>query len=268
MSYPISEVARRTGFNASAIRYYEAEGIVPEPARTASGYRVYDERAVDRLVLVSRAKELGCTLQEIRELVQAWDTDECGPVKHHLRGFVAAKITEIQRHIAEQVALASQLQRAAATLASAPLDGPCDDVCGCLSATPSDDPSTDDHPTDGCSPGCCASPGHVEPVPLAASDGEVPIACSLDAAEIGPRIAEWQAALAGVVRRETREGGVRLVFDDVDRLAEVARLAAAEHRCCPFFSFAVTVDARGLGLEVQAPADGQDVLTAVFGTAA
>lgn len=233
MSYRISEVSERTGFSASALRFYEAEGIVPEPARTSSGYRIYDDRAVDRLVLVSRAKELGCTLEEIRDLVEAWDADDCGPVKHHLRGFVTTKIADVQRHISEQVALEAQLQRAAAVLASAPLDGPCDDTCGCVSA-----------------------------------DGEVPIACSLGTADVGQRVDDWSEVLRGVVRREPMAGGVRLVFDGVGRLTAVSELAAAEHECCPFFSFTVTVDGRGLGLEVRAPADGQDILTAVFGTAA
>ena len=254
MGYRISQVAERTGFRASAIRYYEAEGVVPEPARTTSGYRMYDDRAVDRLVLVSRAKELGCTLDEIRDLVEAWDADECEPVKHHLRRVVATKVVDIQRHIAEQVALAAQLQRAAAVLASAPLDGPCDERCGCLS-----------EPEAGCA--CCA-PGAVDagPVPLALGDG--PIACSLPGTDVSGRIDEWRSVLTGVVDRSPVDDGLRLTFDHVGRLPEVARLAAAEHECCPFFSFAVTVDGRGLALEVRAPAEGAAVVTAVFGTAA
>jgi hypothetical protein len=57
-------------------------------------------------------------------------------------------------------------------------------------------------------------------------------------------------------------------------IREIVRLAAGEHQCCTFFAFAVTVDARGVALEVTAPADGQSLLESVcvcvcvFGTAA
>jgi MerR family transcriptional regulator, copper efflux regulator len=51
-------------------------------------------------------------------------------------------------------------------------------------------------------------------------------------------------------------------------LGEIAPLAAAEHDCCPFFSFDVTIDGRGIALEVTAPADGQGALASVFGVAA
>lgn len=48
-------------------------------------------------------------------------------------------------------------------------------------------------------------------------------------------------------------------------MGEVLRLAAAEHQCCAFFSFAVTIDERGTALEVSAPADAAAMVEAVFG---
>src|SRR3712207_889904 len=93
--YRISEVGRLTGFTPSALRFYEGAGVLAAPARTASGYRLYDDRDVERLRLIGRAKELGCTLDEIAGLVQVWDADECGPVKHHLRSLVLRKAEEV-----------------------------------------------------------------------------------------------------------------------------------------------------------------------------
>lgn len=51
------------------IRFYEREGLLPKPARSQSGYRVYPNDAVDRVRFIRRAKELGFTLEEISELL-------------------------------------------------------------------------------------------------------------------------------------------------------------------------------------------------------
>lgn len=63
------ELARRCEINFETVRYYEAQGLIPKPARTAANYRVYDEDAVRRVRFVKRAQELGFTLKEIRELL-------------------------------------------------------------------------------------------------------------------------------------------------------------------------------------------------------
>lgn len=63
----ISEVAREVGLRPSAIRYYEQLGILP-PAQRRSGQRRYDETALYRLAVVQRARAIGFTLDEIREL--------------------------------------------------------------------------------------------------------------------------------------------------------------------------------------------------------
>src|SRR3546814_11894879 len=68
-SLTIGAVARRVGVAIDTIRYYEREGLLPEPQRRASGYRSYDESAVAQLRFIRRAKDLGFTLEEIRELL-------------------------------------------------------------------------------------------------------------------------------------------------------------------------------------------------------
>src|SRR5229473_6697252 len=63
----IAQVARQVGLQASAVRYYERIGLLP-PALRMSGQRRYDATALYRLAIVQRARQLGFTLDEIREL--------------------------------------------------------------------------------------------------------------------------------------------------------------------------------------------------------
>jgi len=138
-TYRIAEVARRSGFSPATLRYYEDIGLLPEPNRSSSGYRQYDEHAVERLAFVARAKQLGCTLEEITELSVAWDGQECGPVQDRLAALVATKQADVRARIAELTLLADDLDRAAAALGRHRPSGPCDDECGCLvdtTATP------------------------------------------------------------------------------------------------------------------------------------
>src|SRR5690242_13179354 len=66
----IGQVARRTGVGIETVRFYEREGLLNRPARSpSSGYRLYEEEVVARLEFILRAKELGFTLNEIKELL-------------------------------------------------------------------------------------------------------------------------------------------------------------------------------------------------------
>lgn len=97
----IGEVARSAGVRASAIRYYESQGIVRPAARGMNGYRFYREEAVHLLAFVKRAQSLGLTLIEIKSLLQlnCDDRGRCGYVKQlakdHLRE-IDKTITELQ----------------------------------------------------------------------------------------------------------------------------------------------------------------------------
>lgn len=255
-----------TGFAPTTLRFYEEMGVLAAPERTASGYRVYGDRDVERLRLIARAKGLGCTLQEITALVQAWDVDECRPVKHQLRSLVKSKVADVQRHIAEQVAFAAQLQTTAKRLAGRPVDGPCDDSCGCTVVTAV-------VAAEGCATGCGCSTGMVtelDPVLLLSSRVATlpPIACTLAGGDMAVRITEWQVLLEEVEDRLSIPDGVRLVFGAAAPLAEISRLATAEYDCCSFFAFVITVDGRGIALEVTAPTEGRALLESVFGVPA
>lgn len=131
-TYTIGETAERSGFSASALRYYEGIGLVEPPSRTASGYRLYDDDTLARLSFIARAKQLGCSLEEITDLVGIWDGERCGPVQRRFHDLVTDKLAETQRQIIELTALADQLRQTALQLAGPAIDGPCDERCACV----------------------------------------------------------------------------------------------------------------------------------------
>ena len=72
----IGAAARRSGVNIETIRFYERCGLLAAPPRTAGGHRVYDEGGVKRLNFVRRARELGFTLDQVRNLLALADEEE------------------------------------------------------------------------------------------------------------------------------------------------------------------------------------------------
>ncbi len=95
----IGRVARAAGVAIDTIRYYEREGLLPAPARRLSGYRDYTPDAVARLRFIRRAKALGFTLPEIRELL-ALSTDRERGVRG-VRQRAETRLVEIERRIRE-----------------------------------------------------------------------------------------------------------------------------------------------------------------------
>ena len=131
-TYTIGETAERSGFSASTLRYYEGIGLVEPAERTPSGYRLYDERTLARLAFIARAKQLGCSLEDIADLVGIWDGEACGPVQKRLHDLVTEKLAEAQRQIEELTAFRDQLGNAASNLAGPAPDGPCSETCACM----------------------------------------------------------------------------------------------------------------------------------------
>lgn len=266
-TYQIADVAERSGFTPATLRYYEDIGLLAPAGRTGAGYRIYDDASLERLRFIARAKQLGCTLEEIGDLTTAWDGGECGPVQDRLRATIDAKVSETHARITELTGFAVDLQRAVATLAGHRPEGSCDDDCGCTTATPTTAGAT----------GVVAGPSAPLMAKAGATTGDSQadqslIACTLGAEEMSNRLAEWNAVLEekrdplqGVVARYRLDDGVRLELAPNTDVTEVARLAAAEQGCCRFFSFALVIDARGIALEIHAPPDAADVVTALFG---
>ena len=65
----IGELANRSGLATTALRYYEKAGLLPESARTVSGYRDYDGDTVPRLAFIRAAQAIGLSVAEIREVI-------------------------------------------------------------------------------------------------------------------------------------------------------------------------------------------------------
>ncbi len=238
----ISEVARRSGFSPATLRYYEEIGLLPAPVRTEAGYRRYDDAALARLAFIARVKHLGCTLDEITALAQAWEGGRCAPLQDRLRETVRAKIDTARARIVELATLVADLQRTAAALDGHRPEGPCDDDCGCTR------------------------------VPAGATAGDGPAApglvCTLSPQAVPARLEAWQALLGFVVGRSAFPGGERLEFGAGVPIDDLARLAAAEQQCCASLSFAITIDERGVGLDVHAPDDALPILQSLFGAPA
>lgn len=133
--YSISQVAERTGFPPTTLRFYEQSGLV-RPARTPAGYRTYDDTHIELLSFIGRAKGFGLSLEEITELLSLLDGDECAPVQGRLRDLIDTKIADAHAKIAELQAFTGELERFADTLEVHTPDGPCDDACGCTTDTP------------------------------------------------------------------------------------------------------------------------------------
>ncbi len=98
----IGELAHRTGVPIDTVRYYERQGLLPQPERQPSGYRRYRSSDVTRLRFVRRAKALGFTLEEIRELLalSGRREDDMGSLKaaaEHKLADIEAKLAELVR---------------------------------------------------------------------------------------------------------------------------------------------------------------------------
>lgn len=65
----ISQAASATGLSSKTIRFYEQQGVIPPAARAANGYRYYDEQQLQRLRFIKRARDMGFSLDESRELL-------------------------------------------------------------------------------------------------------------------------------------------------------------------------------------------------------
>jgi MerR family mercuric resistance operon transcriptional regulator len=92
-------LAKRGGVNLESIRFYEREGLLPKPPRTAGGYRVFSDQDLRRVKFIKRAQELGFSLREIKDLLELRlnpDTS-CSDVRRKAE----AKLADIERKISD-----------------------------------------------------------------------------------------------------------------------------------------------------------------------
>lgn len=114
----IGELAQKADVNIDTVRYYERQGLLPVPQRQRSGYRQYAVGDVSRLRFVRRAKALGFTLQEIRELLELSsqrETDMSG-----MKSVAIEKLADVEDKLAELTRIRDGLQ---ALVASCPGHG-------------------------------------------------------------------------------------------------------------------------------------------------
>lgn len=96
-SLKIGQVAERSGVGIETVRFYEREGLIPKTDRSSSGYRLFDDETIARLQFIRRAKELGFTLIEIKELLSLRldTTTSCADIKSRAE----VKIADIDEKI-------------------------------------------------------------------------------------------------------------------------------------------------------------------------
>ena len=108
-SLVIGEVALRTGVPAKTIRYYEEAGLIPRARRAGNGYRVYDDRSVDMLRFVRRARDLGFAVRDVGELLALW-ADETR-ASSSVKALANRHLDEIERKIKELKTLRGTLRQ-------------------------------------------------------------------------------------------------------------------------------------------------------------
>ncbi|MET9710983.1 MerR family transcriptional regulator [Nocardiopsis alba] len=218
VSMRVSELAERSGVAATTLRYYEERGLLPA-RRSPAGYRLYDERSLDRLAFITAAKRLGLDLEEVGELTALWSAHPCSRVKAELTPRLERRLAQARDRAAELEDFQALLRTAHARLRSLPdRDEPCDPGCAFLADL---------------------APSHGHPAPskdMLPIIGE-PARCLLDEDDHRERLERWRALLShanGTSRPRGRSWSLPL-----ERAGEVAELAAAEQRCCAFLDLRI-----------------------------
>ncbi|MDN5913633.1 MAG: MerR family transcriptional regulator [Pseudonocardia sp.] len=237
--YRISQLSERVGIPATTLRYYEARGLLPA-RRTPAGYRTYSSTDVERVRFIATAKNLGLSLDDIRDILGIWQHGMCRDVRDELTPRLRTRIEHAEHRIAELQTFRDHLRTAMARLEALPArDSPCDPACAFVdddASDRSDRPPQTDH-------------AHTGPA----------IACTLTAQDYTDRASRWRAALAGATRWTLPGAGLRIQLP-TERAEEVAALVAAESRCCPFLTFRLTFTAGGIELDAHAPAEATPLL--------
>jgi len=103
----IGQAAKEAGLKVETVRFYEAEGMIGRAERTGGNYRLYDEAQVSRLSFIRRARDLGFTLEQVRDLLRLADNprESCAEVDV----LAASHVAEVDRKIADLRALRTEL---------------------------------------------------------------------------------------------------------------------------------------------------------------
>lgn len=113
MNLTIGEIARQAGVGIETVRFYEKQGLMQKPQRTEANYRLYPEEEVARLRFIKRAKELGFSLKEIRELLQLHGDPHA--TKGDIKTRAESKIADIRAKIEDLSRMVKALETLSAT---------------------------------------------------------------------------------------------------------------------------------------------------------
>jgi DNA-binding transcriptional MerR regulator len=112
----IGEIAGRAGVPAKTIRFWEEQGLLPAPARTAAGYRDYENVVLERLAFIRHAQAAGLTLEHIRQVLDIRDGGQ--PPCVHVTGLITRRLGEVEARLAELTRARDQLAALAARAAA------------------------------------------------------------------------------------------------------------------------------------------------------
>lgn len=105
----IGKVAQKAGIGAETVRFYEKEGLIVPASRTEANYRVYENGDIIRLRFIRRAKALGFTLKEIKELLSLRHDPDAS--KEDVKKQTEAKIADIEQKIHDLTRIKSTLEK-------------------------------------------------------------------------------------------------------------------------------------------------------------
>lgn len=125
----IGELACRAGVTTDTIRFYEREGLLPPPDRSANGYRSYSSAALEDLTFIRKGRSLGLSLAEIRDVMTmtASGLEPCD----HVRAALHARLEDVERRLEELGALRVTLMKGLARLDDARI-GPASCRCAAI----------------------------------------------------------------------------------------------------------------------------------------
>lgn len=122
-SMTIGQLAERAGVGIETVRFYERSGLIEEPPRRASGYRQFPEESVGRLQFIRRAKSLGFSLKEVRQLLEVRVDSSCPCTEVEQR--LEAKLVEIDAKIRDLRAMKQALVELASSCKQQPSPSDC-----------------------------------------------------------------------------------------------------------------------------------------------
>lgn len=129
----IGELAETVGLDSQTIRFYERQGLLPQPHRAANGYRTYDHASVSRVLFIRSAQAAGLTLAEIGSVVDLRDHGDAPCT--HVTTLLSRKLDAVRARRAELAALEAELERLIARSHHLdPADCTASDICHILTS--------------------------------------------------------------------------------------------------------------------------------------